>query len=551
MIKRRLQEFCKEISEKGTICGKPVQIKLSADQYFEGEPTGEVYQVLACGHSRIVPKEQIIEHETRNRLWDRLLPHQQEFVEFAEKANLKVICRDEMGLGKTIETAFLIRENADKFTANFTKFCVIVVPTGSIYNWEEELIKWFDLEKPQSFEHLMLRPQVVINSGQLLTPMTKVIIIPWSRLGDKKLQEQLQTIGVASLVVDECHFYKDIKSARTKNLIELAKLAGIDAPKIFLSGTLVENRISEMNVALNLIDPRTFYSWNVLNSRCLQVKNKSLGLRAYYRDWFFNVTKNYIIGRKKADINLPLPEIEYHTLWCDPKEHESNQEIIKAYNTTLDELEQMLNARIDAASIIGFMQQLRHHTGRMKILSAAIWADTWMTLNPGEKLCIGIHHKAVREYLAKVLAHRNPLQMSDESPRVKDEIERDFRDGKSNLLIASVLSAGVGRNLQFCKNALILERQWNKSKEEQFAQRFWRIITDADGRVKTKFSTEDTVRIYTMNAVDSFDEFFEDLIHLKGIIVDSTEESEELPDEDFIMKLAQEVVRKRMRWTGV
>jgi SNF2 family DNA or RNA helicase len=256
-----------------------------------------------------------------------------------------------------------------------------------------------------------------------------------------------------------------------------------------------------------------------------------------------------MIARKKMEVNIPLPEIKYHTLNVDPREYEVNKEFVLAYNVALDELETMLHSNVDAGSIIGLMQQLRHHTGRMKIMAAAVWIDSWMTMNPGEKLCVGIHHKGVREALAKLLAHRNPLQMSDENPKEKDEIEQKFRNGH-NLLIASIISAGTGRNFQFCRNALILERQWNRSKEDQFAQRFWRIISDEHGRVRTNFTEADTVNIWTMNANPSFDEFFEDMIHLKGIIVDSVDEDEDIPEESFTLKLAHEVVRKRMKWIG-
>ena len=50
-----------------------------------------------------------------------------------------------------------------------------------------------------------------------------------------------------------------------------------------------------------------------------------------------------------------------------------------------------------------------------------------------KRLAVGIHHKAVRETLAALLEHHKPLQMSDENAKVKDEIEWDFKTGKSRL----------------------------------------------------------------------------------------------------------------------
>lgn len=562
---RRLIEYCSEMSYKlsynstgdlcvgGHICGKPLQVIAECDVLDDGIETGYVYQVLKCNHTRTIRKEQAIRHDDRNLLWDRLLPFQKEFCEKAEAAQLRILNTCEMGLGKTPMAISVVRENAAAFTDNFTKLSIWIVPTGGIYQWEEEAIQWLGLDNPTSMEHLQLQPQVVIMNGQTLSPLSKIVIVPWSKISDKRFLDQVKKLGVASLVVDECHFFKDPNSNRTKAMQELSKLAGPQAPKIFLSGTVIENNVYELRVVLNQLDPNYFYSWKVLDNMCLHYGTKTLGLRPYWRQPFFERVSPYWYGKKKSEVGIPMPEIQYHTEWSDPFQFEANADVVNAYNATLDELADMLNgAEVNATCIIGLMQQLRHHTGRMKIMAAAIWADSFMTLYPNEKLCIGIHHIFVREALAKLLAHRNPLQMSSEDPKVKDQIERDFRDGKSNLLIANIGSAGVGRNFQFCRNALILERQWNKSKEDQFAQRFWRIMKDAEGRIRDYFTPADTVHITTLNLKQSLDEFMDSMGDLKETICDSVDESvESMPDPESIIELARKVVLNRMKYVGV
>ena len=562
---RRLVEYCDSYRRKfslnstgdtivtSTLCNKPLQVITECDELFDGEETGRIYQILQCGHTRFVDKSKAIVNLERNLLWDNLLPFQKEFVEFAEKANLICMNTSEMGLGKTPMAISTVRENAAAFTDNFTKYSIWIVPVGGIYQWLEEGMFWLGLDKPTSLEHIQLLPQVIITNGQLLSPLSKIIIVPWSKIGDKRFLEQVKKLGVGSLVVDECHFFKDENSQRTKALMELSKLAGPKAPKLFLSGTPIENRVMELKVALNQMDPNFFYSWTVLDRMCLHYNNKALGISPHWRDRFFQQVGKYWFAKKKAEVNIPLPLIEYHTAWDSPFNFEVNRELISMYNTTLDELQEVLSgARVDSSSIIGLMQQLRHHTGRMKVMSAATWVDSFMTCYPNEKICVGIHHIFVREALAKLLSHKNPLQISSEDPKTKDEIENAFRNGKSNLLIANIGSAGVGRNFQFCRNALILERQWNKSKEDQFAQRFWRIMKDPDGRVRSNFGPNDTVHITTLNLQSSLDEFMDAMGDLKEVICDSTDESvEELPPEDTMIELARKVVQKRMKFVGV
>jgi SNF2 family DNA or RNA helicase len=529
-------------------CGKPKQVIST----YELDATYTV-QRLACGHYDVVPTAVHIAHSERNLTYDRLLPHQKQFVDFAESANLKVICGDQMGTGKTPQTLVLILENAAKFTNDFKGYCLIVVPTGSIYNWEEEAKKWFGLATPDSMEHLMLTPQVIVDMKQKLTPFNKIVICPWSKMSSPPIKKQLLAHGIASIVVDEAHFFKDENSQRTQSLLDYLKVIGPNGPRVFLSGTLIENRIMEIKVALHACDPQFWYSWSAVDRFCdHDSQGKALGISRYMHPQFIKVTSKYMIRRKKEDLNLPLPNIEYHVEWVNPSDWETNEDIIEGYNKTLDEMQEMIDsARPTSLMLIGYMQQLRHYVAKMKIMSAAIWIETFMMTHPGEKLAVGIHHIDVRKALAELLKARNPLQMSDEDAKEKDEIEREFRDNSGrNLLICSVLSAGVGRNFQFCRTALLLERQWNKSKENQFFERFWRIIQDSDGRVRTHFTEADTVHITTMNCSNSFDEYFDSMVHLKGYIADSSEENiEDLPDETSIKQLAELVIAKRMQYT--
>ena len=192
------------------ICGKVVEV-VSQQEIGENGST-YILRQLKCGHFDLVLKKQYEESLAKNLLYDNLLPFQKDCVEFTEEANCRVLIHDEMGLGKTVEAATVLRENAAKFTDNFTKYCIVITPTGGVYQWDEELVFWLDLEKPTSFEHIQLRPQIYNVARQNLSPMSKVIIIPWSRISDPHFVKQIKG-KVGSLIVDEAHFFKDPKSA--------------------------------------------------------------------------------------------------------------------------------------------------------------------------------------------------------------------------------------------------------------------------------------------------------------------------------------------------
>ena len=321
------------------ICGKVIEIE-NESEFTDFDGKVYILRHFKCGHYDTQLKTEYDKNKQRNLLWDNLLPFQKEFIDFTEKANCRVLCSDEMGLGKTVEALTVLRENAERFTQNFQKYCIVVVPTGGIYQWEEECKFWLDLEHPKSFEHLQLQPQVISVARQNLSPLSKIIIIPWSRIGDKEFIRQVKG-KVGSLIVDEAHFFKDENSARTKNLISLIKESGTQAPLIFLTGTPVENKIMELKVALNALDPTYFSSWKVLDRFCTHsVQGKALGISPHWRSRFFERTGKYMIGRKKSDVNIPLPDIKYHNIEFDTSEFSANNQFVGEYNDLLDQLEE-------------------------------------------------------------------------------------------------------------------------------------------------------------------------------------------------------------------
>jgi SNF2 family DNA or RNA helicase len=256
----------------------------------------------------------------------------------------------------------------------------------------------------------------------------------------------------------------------------------------------------------------------------------------------------------KESVKLPLPKLEVQKQEVSIFDWKSNEMFVKEYNETLDELEKQLDVpQPEYGNIMGLMSKLRRSTGMMKVLSIAAMVRDFLEDNPQEKITIGVHHTTVREWLMKLLENYGTLSMSGEDDaEKKDEIERLFKGSPlHHVLVANILAAGQGRNLQFCRNAIIAERQWNKKLEEQFIGRFHRIVKNPDGTVKTEFTDADTVNIWIVNAKDTFDEFFDRLVDFKGGVVETADElGEEIP-LDVLIQLAREVVQKRIKWVGV
>jgi len=109
-----------------------------------------------------------------------------------------------------------------------------------------------------------------------------------------------------------------------------------------------------------------------------------------------------------------------------------------------------------------------------------------------------------------------------------------FKEDGNRIMIASTLASGEGLNLQFCSDAIMLERQWNPANEEQAEARFHR------------FGQVNPVTVTYMLATETIDEYFTEIVEQKRAIVAQTLDGKEMQWEqnDLMRELAQMIVTK-------
>ena len=533
-------------------------IPLDRDPYGRILPVGNKREQRQCGH---ITQEFTSTKEERDQKrsvrWKKVLPFQQNAVELIEGNDLNGYCCFDTGTGKTIISASLIAENFEKMTP-----CLITCEAGDIFRFRKELTKHLggkELMEQGDIEGGIARIPQIVTDDTFEFSLSPVLITSWTNIKNEKVIEWLGQQNFKSIISDEAHMYKDENSKRTQAFI---KIASQTPHKIFLSATWLENKITEAFVPLNILDPMSFPKRSSLLRYCVADHNgKAYSIHPYWRQTFLDKIKPYVFRLTKEQAGLKFPDKYSYSignrepLWQEIDNIKSNLVIINEYNKELDRLEEEINNyKPSYNTVIGLMSSLRHLTGRMKVTKAAKFVHDWVKQNPGKKFCIGTHHKFVMEGLAKYLGILGIqcLTMSSETAKKKDEIELEWKTSKDkNILIASILGAGKGRNFQFCRDALVLERQWNKSKELQFEGRFHRVMFDAEDNLITEFTEEDDVTIDYLMATKTFDEYFDELVNLKGVIVDSADSDvDEAPPEGFVLELARRMVSKRVKYTG-
>jgi SNF2 family DNA or RNA helicase len=390
--------------------------------------------------------------------------------------------------------------------------------------------------------------QVIQSGKERAMPGFKIYVVTYDMLKNVDLFSLLPEGTIKTIIIDECQRIKNHLSDRAKAVQRIAK----NTPHIIpMSGTPIKNNAGEYFTVLNLVAPTRFphhqrYIDNYVDSYSNGWSTKYGGLKDVER--FHEDTKDIIIRRTKADVLPDLPSL-------DRKFHhvELNRNLNKEYAAAMKLLEEKLygddeDGFAKTTAIIAIMSELRHITGRSKVVECIDFATEFL-LSTDRKLAIFTHHQDVMGMLefklnewcveggfGKVLTLHSGLDGNARS----NLVETFKSDSSRRLMIASTLAAGEGLNLQFCSDGILLERQWTPAAEEQVEARFHR------------FGQLNNITFTYMIASGTIDDFLTQLVEVKRSIVAATMDKKIIQwDQSSMMKeLAEILVTKgRKAWS--
>jgi len=498
---------------------------------------------LLCGH--VVPETALI--PLRDKGYSLLhslgyRDYQIEGVKFAEesrttiggKEGIRCLIADEQGLGKTWQASGVIALHDDMFPA------IVVTKTTLTIQWWHELRRLVGHDKTY---------QVIRSGKEMAIPGFDVYVLTYDLLKKHEFIFALLGEYPKTLILDECQSIKNHASGRAGAVYEVADKA---FNIIGLSGTPIKNHAGEYFSILNILRPDIFSSYDrYVDEHCdfydTAYGRKIGGLKN--PDLFQDLTRKFIIRRTRAEAAPELPTMErvFHHV-------ELSKKLQSAYKDAVKELEELLYAEQDEdtmSNMLAIYAKMRKITGLSKGALECVDYVTDFLLSTDRKIVIFLHHHTVATLLEANLnkwlsdgGYRPILNLhSGLSGEQRAETVRKFREEPYRVMIASTLAAGEGLNLQFCSDAIMLERQWNPANEEQAEGRFIRL-----GRA----SDAGPVRMIYMIASETIDEYFTELVESKRAIMASTLDGKDISwDQTSLMKeLAQAIVSKgKTKWT--
>ncbi len=362
----------------------------------------------------------------------KLLPHQKKGVKKLEHFKGRALLADEMQLGKTIQALTYVKRHKKK------RPVVVVCPAISKWVWEQ-----------QAREHVNMRATILEGTKppkRMLLNNHSILILNYEILSYWK--DHLLKLKPKVLIIDECHYAKNPRAKRTK---QLQKLGAAIPHIIAISGTPLVNRPVELWPTIHLLRPDIFdsflkFAWKYCKPRLMFGKWKYDGA-ANLKELHHLLKKHLMIRRLKKDV---LKELAPKTRVIIPlgiknrKEYrEADEDLIKWLSKTSKS--KAFKAR-KAKRLIRF-GYLKRLSAELKIKNVCKWLDNYLESTDDKIVVFAIHQKIIK-HLHKKYRKISVVIDGSQSGKKKKIAEKTFkRSKKIRMLIGNIQAAGVSISL--------------------------------------------------------------------------------------------------------
>jgi superfamily II DNA or RNA helicase len=478
-----------------------------------------------------------------------LRAYQQEgyaWLSFLRRFGLGACLADDMGLGKTVQLiAYLLHIQERSADLNPNKLpSLIICPTSVLGNWQKELSRF----APSL--NIMLHYGSRRLSGEAFLEKAKQANIVLTSYATCSLdQDTLQGLTWTSITLDEA---QNIKNAQTKQSTVVRSLPA--KHRIALTGTPIENRLSELWSLYDFINPGYLGSSREFNNRFGTAIEKEQDVQRTAD--LQRLIKPFMLRRKKKDpaIQLDLPDKNEMKTYVHLTAEQG-----ALYEQTVNELMekmQKLEGIERKGAILAALTQLKQLCDHPALLRkeplpesrAATSADGLLLdtetiisrssklerllamvkelRDEGDRCLIFTQYIGMGEMLKLVLQQEleEPVLYlnGSTSKAARDRMIETFQShsqppssDQPGVFILSLKAGGVGLNLTAANHVFHFDRWWNPAVENQATDRAYRMGQTRDVQVH-KFISLGTLE-------ERIDEMLENKQQLSDNVISSSE----------------------------
>lgn len=377
------------------------------------------------------------------------------------------VLADDMGLGKTLQALCVLAARGPKGPA------LVITPTSVSFNWIREAEKFTPnlklhlhrgADRSESLDHLGPL-DVLVTSYDLALRDVDTLNRKW-----------------ATLVLDESQAVKNANTLRAQAIKK------IDADlRLALSGTPVENRLSELWSLFSIVLPGLFGGWTEFSGRFASpIERHGDNGR---RESLARMLRPFILRRLKREVATELPareEVRIDVVLSTAERALYDKVRVAALDMMAgDDDTPAAQRRFKILAAITRLRQIACHPRLCEPGSIAGSAKMEALLQLVGELRDGGRRALVfsqfTEHLALARESLDLLGLSyryldGSTPEKQRRAEVDaFQAGEGDLFLLSLKAGGTGLNLTAATDVIILDPWWNPAVEDQAADRAHRI----------------------------------------------------------------------------
>ena len=420
-------------------------------------------------HNFQVPKEQekiLRSYQEEGFCWIKTLKHNQ----------FGGILADDMGLGKTLQVITFLWSEFRESVPGENRRALVVTPASLVFNWMSEIERFAPgLPATVVTGDLRQRKELIKNAGE-----REVLITSYDLL--KRDLKTYQKLEFAVQIIDEAQYIKNHGTQAAKAVKEIRSEF-----RLALTGTPVENRLSELWSIFDFLMPGFLYSYEKFRKEielpAVQYSNSDAMERLQ------KMIRPFVLRRLKKDVLKDLPDKLEKDMFS-PLESEQKE----LYEAHTERLRLMLGMQSDAEFRASKLQILAEITRLRQICcypglvyegykGNSSKLEMCMELirnavNGGHKILLFSQFTTMLDVLAE---HLKKVKISfymltgATSKEKRAQMVQAFNEDDTSVFCISLKAGGTGLNLTAADIVIHYDPWWNLAVQNQATDRAHRI----------------------------------------------------------------------------
>lgn len=438
------------------------------------------------------------------------------------------ILADDMGLGKSLQVIAFLQSMA----ASNHKPTLIVCPASLVYNWGAEFDKFAD-----GLTYILMVGSASTRSLILAEDLKDTVVITSYDLLRRDI-EDYSKIDFFCQIIDEAQYIKN------HNTQVAHAVKSVNAETRFaLTGTPIENRVSELWSIFDYLMPGYLYSYQRFNREfekpIMNSKEEaaSTRLRAMIRP--------FVLRRLKRDVLTELPDKLEENYVC-----QMTGEQERLYRAHVDRLRILLDKQSDEEfkkgkiEILSELTKLRQLCCDPSLLydnykDASIKTEMCMNLiedaiDGGHKILLFSQFTSMLDILTAELDKRDIsfYLLTGQTPKqTRARMVKDFNEDDTKVFCISLKAGGTGLNLTAADIVIHFDPWWNIAVQNQATDRAHRI------------GQQNVVTVYRLVAKNTIEERIIELQDQKSRLADSLLSGDDFSSGSFTRQELLDILR--------